>query len=95
MTAVDQLNEMCSKRQYREAGHLLEAVNLFIQHFAEHRHIPKIDVTYKSVETIKQTLKKQIYEEFTKYLDSPQSFPVHNLADSCVVIDALGSNIKY
>lgn len=75
---------------------LEKAVNLFIQHFAEHRYIPKIDETYKSVETIKQQLQKQIYEEFTKFLEQStvNSTPSPILTDSCVVIDALGKQTK-
>jgi len=94
VTAVDQLKVMNAKKQYREAGQLLQAVSQLAQHFADYKHIPKIEELTKQVNTIMEDLRAQVYKDFSNYWDSPQSTPPAILIDACVVIDALGKNVK-
>jgi hypothetical protein len=63
---VEQLRVMITRKQFKDAGHLLEAVNMFDQYFADYRHIAKIDETHRHVVEIRSTLRKQIYDEFSR-----------------------------
>ena len=66
VTAVDQLQYMARKRQYREAANLLEAVIQLSSHFAKYRAVPKIAELRLSVDRTRDDLTKQVFEEFAE-----------------------------
>jgi vacuolar protein sorting-associated protein 53 len=66
-TGVQQLQELSTKRQYREVGKILEAVNQLSCYFGEeekYKRNEKILQLTKSAEEIKETLSERVYQEF-------------------------------
>eukprot|EP01114_Cavostelium_apophysatum_P021812 TRINITY_DN7705_c0_g1_i1.p1 TRINITY_DN7705_c0_g1~~TRINITY_DN7705_c0_g1_i1.p1 ORF type:complete len:856 (+),score=183.73 TRINITY_DN7705_c0_g1_i1:75-2642(+) len=92
-SAVDQLKLMASKKQFREAGNLLEAVDQLAEHFTDFKRVYKIEEVSKTVSDIKADLQKQIYAEFEGLFES-QTAPSSYLADALLVIDSLGKVAK-
>ena len=67
VTGVDQLREWTAKRQYKEVGNILEAVNQLSAHFSKeekYKKIPRIVSLTHAVEDIKNELKGKVHEEF-------------------------------
>ncbi len=64
VTAIDQLKVMAAKKQWVEAGQLLEAVTILADRFHNYKHIAKINLMMKEVEEIKASLKQQIWNDF-------------------------------
>jgi hypothetical protein len=93
VTGVDQLEVMASKRQYREVGNLLEAINELASHFHQYRQVPKIVHLTERTEQIKKDLHQQIFKDFTGLGRQPIANSM-NLADACFVIDALGPDVQ-
>ncbi|KAM0997824.1 hypothetical protein ACFX13_007758 [Malus domestica] len=56
VSAVEQLQVMASKRQYKEAAAQLEAVNQLCSHFEAYRDIPKITELREKIKNIKQQI---------------------------------------
>ncbi len=67
VTAVDQLEYMAERRQYREAGNLLHAVNELHEYFADYNRVPKIAELRASVDETKNALTDRVLEDF-KYI---------------------------
>ena len=64
VTAVEQLQFMAQKRQYREAANLLKAVHQLSTHFAAYHKVPKIKDLRLNVERTKEELTHQILDDF-------------------------------
>ncbi|KAM3334207.1 hypothetical protein ACQJBY_028948 [Aegilops geniculata] len=67
VSAVEQLQVMASKRQYKEAAAQLEAVNQLCSHFEAYRDVPKISELREKLKNIKKILKSHVYSDFTRY----------------------------
>lgn len=67
VSAVEQLQVMASKRQYKEAAAQLEAVNQLCSHFEAYRDIPKIIELREKFKNIKQILKSHVSSDFSRY----------------------------
>ncbi|GAQ83207.1 vacuolar protein sorting-associated protein 53 [Klebsormidium nitens] len=97
VSAVDQLQYMAAKRQYKDAAGQLEAVNQLVSHFQAYQEIPKISELRSKFDNVKQTLKSHIFSDFsslntTNLKENPQL--QQQLADSCLVVDALDAAVK-
>ena len=64
VTAVDQLEYMCEKRQYKQVANLLQAIDQLMVHFQDYEAIPKVKQLRVTVARIKDELKTQIFEDF-------------------------------
>lgn len=97
VSAVEQLQQMTSKRQYKEAAGQLEAVNQLCSHFEAYRDIPKISELREKFKNIKQTLKSLVFSDFsslgTARLKEDGNL-MQQLADACLVVDALEPSVK-
>ncbi|KAJ7527685.1 hypothetical protein O6H91_16G066600 [Diphasiastrum complanatum] len=97
VSAVDQLQGMAAKRQYKEAAGQLEAVNQLCSHFEAYSDIPKISELREKFKGIKQTLKSHVFADFsslgTAGLKEDGNL-MQQLADGCLVIDALDSSAR-
>eukprot|EP00249_Psilotum_nudum_P021312 c28062_g1_i1 orf=249-2780(+) len=97
VSAVDQLQTMASKRQYKEAAGQLEAVNQLCSHFAAYKDIPKINELREKFKAIKQTLKSHVFSDFsslgTARLKEDGNL-MQQLADSCLVVDCLDPSVR-
>ncbi|VAH66730.1 unnamed protein product [Triticum turgidum subsp. durum] len=74
VSAVEQLQVMASKRQYKEAAAQLEAVNQLCSHFEAYRDVPKISELREKLKNIKKILKSHVYSDFTRYTTNELCF---------------------
>ncbi|CAA6663358.1 unnamed protein product [Spirodela intermedia] len=97
VSAVEQLQVMASKRQYREAAAQLEAVNQLCSHFEAYRDIPKISELREKFKNIKQILKSHVFSDFSSLgtgKESEESNLLQQLSDACLVVDVLEPSVK-
>ena len=98
VTAVEQLETLSMRRQYRDSANLLEAVDELLTHFASYGDIPKIADLQKRNTAVKQTLRGMVFEDFhstwmpTTMEQDPAA--AARLADACLVVDALDASVR-
>ncbi|KZV32761.1 vacuolar protein sorting-associated protein 53 A [Dorcoceras hygrometricum] len=97
VSAVEQLQVMASKRQYKEAAAQLEAVNQLCGHFDAYRDVPKITELREKFKGIKQILKSHVFSDFSSLGTGKESEETHllqQLSDACLVVDALEPSVR-
>ncbi|KAJ7946495.1 vacuolar protein sorting-associated protein 53 A [Quillaja saponaria] len=97
VSAVEQLQVMASKRQYKEAATQLEAVNQLCSHFEAYRDIPKIIELREKVKNIKQILKSHVSSDFSSLgtgKETEETNLLQQLSDACLVVDALEPSVR-
>ncbi|KAA3469180.1 vacuolar protein sorting-associated protein 53 A-like [Gossypium australe] len=97
VSAVEQLQIMASKRQYKEAAAQLEAVNQLCSHFEAYRDIPKITELREKFKSIKQILKSHVFSDFSSLgtgKESEETNLLQHLSDACLVVDALEPSVR-
>ena len=73
MSAVQNLQEVADKRDYRETANLLEAVNQLASHFESFGQIPKICEIRGQLGAIKSALRATIFDDFVHATASSSS----------------------
>lgn len=97
VSAVEQLQIMASKRQYKEAAAQLEAVNQLIGHFEAYRDVPKINELREKFKNIKKILKSHVFSDFSSLgtgKETEESNLLQQLSDACLVVDALEPSVR-
>ncbi|GAB2220697.1 hypothetical protein Droror1_Dr00008364 [Drosera rotundifolia] len=97
VSAVEQLQVMASKRQYREAAAQLEAVNQLSSHFEAYRDVPKITELREKFKNIKQILKSHVFSDFSSLgtgKETEETNLLQHLTDACLVVDALEPSVR-
>ncbi|KAK3422128.1 hypothetical protein EUGRSUZ_G02677 [Eucalyptus grandis] len=97
VSAIEQLQIMASKRQYKEAAAQLEAVNQLCSHFEAYRDIPKITELREKFKNIKQILKSHVFSDFSSLgtgKESEETNLLQHLSDACLVVDALEPSVR-
>ncbi|CAK9325337.1 unnamed protein product [Citrullus colocynthis] len=97
VSAVEQLQVMASKRQYKEAAAQLEAVNQLCSHFEAYRDNPKITELREKFKNIKQILKSHVFSDFSSLgtgKEKEETNLLQQLSDACYVIDALEPSVR-
>ncbi|KAF8411661.1 hypothetical protein HHK36_004219 [Tetracentron sinense] len=97
VSAVDQLQVMASKRQYKEAAAQLEAVNQLCGHFEAYRDVPKITELREKFKNIKQILKSHVFSDFSSLgtgKETEETNLLQQLSDACLVVDALELSVR-
>ncbi|PSS15825.1 Vacuolar protein sorting-associated protein 53 A like [Actinidia chinensis var. chinensis] len=97
VSAVEQLQVMASKRQYKEAAAQLEAVNQLCSHFEGYKDIPKITELREKFKNIRQILKSHVFSDFSSLgtgKETEESNLLQQLADACLVVDALEPSVR-
>lgn len=97
VSAVEQLQVMASKRQYKEAAAQLEAVNQLCSHFEAYRDIPKITELRDKFKSIKQILKSHVFSDFSSLgtgKETEDTNLLQQLSDACLVVDALEPSVR-
>ncbi|KAL3838339.1 hypothetical protein ACJIZ3_022930 [Penstemon smallii] len=97
VSAVEQLQVMASKRQYKEAAAQLEAVNQLCSHFEAYKDIPKITELREKFKSIKQILKSHVSSDFSSLgtgKDIEETNLLQQLSDACLVVDALEPSVR-
>lgn len=97
VSAVEQLQVMASKRQYKEAAAQLEAVNQLCSHFEAYRDIPKITELREKFKNIKQILKSHVFSDFSSLgtgKETEETNLLQQLSDACLVVDALEPSVR-
>ncbi|KAL6137090.1 hypothetical protein ACLB2K_062385 [Fragaria x ananassa] len=97
VSAVEQLQVMASKRQYKEAAAQLEAVNQLCSHFEAYRDVPKITELREKFKNIKQILKSHVFSDFSSLgtgKESEESNLLQQLSEACLVVDALEASVR-
>lgn len=97
VSAVEQLQEMATKRQYKEAAGQLEAVNQLCSHFEAYRDNPKITELREKFKNIKQILKSHVFSDFSSLGTArlkEDSNLMQQLADACLVVDAFEPSVR-
>jgi hypothetical protein len=82
VSAVEQLQAMAAKRQYKEAAGQLEAVNQLCSHFEAYSDIPKITELREKFKGIKDMLKSHIFSDFSRCI--PLSLPCFMTERDCL-----------
>ncbi|KAL8161662.1 hypothetical protein V2J09_013151 [Rumex salicifolius] len=97
VSAVEQLQVMASKRQYREAAAQLEAVNQLSSHFEAYRDVPKITELREKFKNIRQILKSHVFSDFSSLgtgKETEEANLLQQLSDACLVVDALEPSVR-
>lgn len=97
VSAVEQLQVMASKRQYKEASAQLEAVNQLCSHFEAYRDVPKIIELREKFKNIKKILKSHVFSDFSSLgtgKETEDSMLLQQLSDACLVVDALEPSVR-
>ncbi|KNA19031.1 hypothetical protein SOVF_065100 [Spinacia oleracea] len=97
VSAVEQLQVMASKRQYKEAAAQLEAVNQLCSHFEAYRDVPKITELREKFKNIKQILKSHVFSDFSSLgtgKETEETILLQQLSDACLVVDALEPSVR-
>ncbi|KAI3995071.1 hypothetical protein MKX01_020843 [Papaver californicum] len=97
VSAVEQLQVMASKRQYKEAAAQLEAVNQLCSHFEAYRDVPKINELREKFKNIKQILKSHVFSDFSSLGTgkvTEEANLLQQLSDACLVVDALEPSVR-
>lgn len=97
VSAVEQLQVMASKRQYKEVAAQLEAVNQLCGHFDAYRDVPKITELREKFKSIKQILKSHVFSDFSSLGTGKETEETHllqQLSDACLVVDALEPSVR-
>ncbi|KAJ4800777.1 Membrane trafficking VPS53 family protein [Rhynchospora pubera] len=97
VSAVEQLQVMAAKRQYKEAAAQLEAVNQLCSHFEAYMDVPKITELRDKFRNIKKILKSHVFADFSslgtgKETEEPNL--LQQLSDACLVVDALEPSVR-
>ena len=96
--ALEQLEQMAMRRQYRDSANLLEAVNQLATHFEGYNDIPKVASLQKKHADVRGSLRSHVIEDFhttwqpTVIERDPGAAP--RLADACLVVDALEPHVR-
>ena len=64
MSAIQNLQEVSDRRDYRETANLLEAVNQLASHFENFSQIPKVCELRGQLSAIKSGLRATIFDDF-------------------------------
>ncbi|CAH1435176.1 unnamed protein product [Lactuca virosa] len=97
VSAIEQLQVMASKRQYKEASAQLEAVSQLCSHFDGYRDNPKITELRDKFKNIKQILKSHVYSDFSSLgtgKETEENSLLQHLTDACLVVDALEPSVR-
>ncbi|CAD6228624.1 unnamed protein product [Miscanthus lutarioriparius] len=97
VSAVEQLQVMASKRQYKEAAAQLEAVNQLCTHFEAYRDVPKITELREKFKNIKKILKSHVFSDFSSLgtgKETEDPMLLQQLSDACLVVDALEPSVR-
>lgn len=97
VSAVEQLQVMSSKRQYKEAAAQLEAVNQLCSHFEAYTDNPKITELRERIKNIKQIMKSHVSSDFTSLgtgKESEETNLLQQLSDACLVVNALEPSVR-
>lgn len=97
VSAVEQLQVMASKRQYKEAAAQLEAVNQLCSHFEAYRDVPKIAELREKFKNIKKILKSHVFSDFSSLgtgKETEEANLLQLLSDACLVVDALEPSVR-
>ncbi|GAB2282377.1 HIT domain protein [Dionaea muscipula] len=97
VSAVEQLQVMASKRQYKEAAAQLEAVNQLSSHFEAYRDVAKITELREKFKNIKQILKSHVFSDFSSLgtgKETEEANLLQHLSDACLVVDALEPSVR-
>lgn len=70
-TAIGQLDAMTSRRQYRDAAALIDAVEQLVRHFEAFRDVPRVVALRTSYANISATLRLALIEDFSKCVLEP------------------------
>ncbi|XP_035545663.1 vacuolar protein sorting-associated protein 53 A [Juglans microcarpa x Juglans regia] len=97
VSAVEQLQIMASKRQYKEAAAQLEAVNQLCSHFEAYRDVPKITELREKFKNIRKILKSHVFSDFSGLgtgKETEETNLLQQLSDACLVVDALEPSVR-
>ena len=67
VSAVDALEGLAAKRQYKEAAHILEAVTQLAAYFESYRDIPRIAEVRGKFGNIKLQLRTLVFDDFARF----------------------------
>ncbi|KAL0403453.1 UNVERIFIED_CONTAM: Vacuolar protein sorting-associated protein 53 A [Sesamum radiatum] len=97
VSAVEQLQVMASKRQYKEAAAQLEAVNQLCSHFDAYRDNSKITELKDRFKSIKRILKSHVFSDFSSLgtgKETEEANYLQQLSDACLLVDALEPSVR-
>ncbi|QDZ18793.1 Vps53-like vacuolar protein sorting-associated protein [Chloropicon primus] len=96
MSAIQNLQEVSDKRDYRETANLMEAVNQLASHFESFSQIPKVCELRGQLSAIKSGLRATIFDDFI-YATAKEEIPpetLEKLTHACRVVEAIDLHVK-
>ncbi|SCV69740.1 BQ2448_1134 [Microbotryum intermedium] len=96
VNAFDQLNRLAKSRRYRETAQALGAVKQLSSYFKTYGSVDRVATVSRGVVEVQAVLRTQLMREFEQAFANEASRVGKNgqLADACLVIDALGEEAK-
>ncbi|KDE06776.1 hypothetical protein MVLG_02972 [Microbotryum lychnidis-dioicae p1A1 Lamole] len=96
VSAFDQLNRLAKSRRYRETAQALGAVKQLSSYFKTYGSVDRVAAVSRGVVDVQGVLRTQVMRDFEEAFASEASRVGKNgqLADACLVIDALGEEAK-
>jgi len=99
MSAVHQLRTFTDSRTYDRASDLVSVVKDFFEYFETFADIPQIQNLRTEVETVREELKKCVFEDFRRFdpgrVDSfSEAAALEKLRNACKVVQRLDPSVK-
>ncbi|KAJ1913154.1 Vacuolar protein sorting-associated protein 53 [Tieghemiomyces parasiticus] len=91
--ATDQLRHILGNRAYREASHLLLAVQELRAYFTNYQRLPEVAKLVRDVDTLQRNLAQGIRQDFESSFNGAGAFTgdKERLKDACEILDLLAS----
>ncbi|RKP36770.1 vacuolar protein sorting 53 [Dimargaris cristalligena] len=95
-TATDQLRIICDNGHYKEASHLLLAVQELQEYFVSYNRIPEVVTLSRRIDTLKRNLAQRIRQDFEVAFNDQGvcTGDKAQLKDACEIMDLLASPEK-
>lgn len=91
---MDNLKAFCTQRSYKQAAHVLLSISDLSSYFKDYERIPQISEIIKEKNSIIETLKLQLKDEFSLYFKNMSNQSQEVLKDACILVEALGHDFK-
>ncbi|KAI9012778.1 Vps53-like protein [Gaertneriomyces semiglobifer] len=95
VSAVDQLRNLSSRKQYLETAQLVQVINQLQSHFKTYRSVQQIAALLDSISQLQSDIRRQIFRDFEAgFVGGALRSHISLLSDACMVINVLEGDAK-
>ncbi|PPQ89469.1 hypothetical protein CVT25_011995 [Psilocybe cyanescens] len=96
VNALTQLEDLVKEKKYSEVAQTLAAVKQISASFKSYTAVPRINRVWKHIQDIQTRLRAQLDADFDSFYlqDNNNKIKAPLIADACLVVDVLGSDVK-